>query len=280
VKLVLRLQPGPSVDLARLFRNDDRWATFTETASPFYHSDFETAGTLVGIDRSSTGMEGLRTFWLDWLAPWATYRTEPEEAIDLGERVLVLSHSFGRLEGSTQEVKEAPAAVWTVRDRKIARVDLYLDRAEALKAVGLEESAMSQESTTPDLIEVTGQSVDAMNRRDLDAAMSYFATDAVWDASQIGIGTFVGVSAIRTFQSDWLATFEELTVDMAEIVDMGNGVIYGICVLTGRLAGGGEVHQRWAAVNTFVDGLYVRVEAYLNPDEARASAERLAEERG
>ncbi len=133
------LQPGPGVDLVRLFRDDERWATFTETAARFYHSGFETAGTLVGIEMSSTGMEGFRTFWLDWLAPWATYRTEPEEAVDLGERVLVLSHSFGRLEGSTQEVKEVPAAVWTVRDGKIARVDLYLDRAEALKAVGLTE---------------------------------------------------------------------------------------------------------------------------------------------
>jgi len=139
---------------------------------------------------------------------------------------------------------------------------------------------MSQESTTPDLVELSRQCIEAMNRRDLDAAMSYFAADAVWDASLVGIGTFVGVTAIRSFQNDWLATFEELTVDVPEIVDMGNGVIYGICVLTGRLAGGGEVHQRWAAVNTLVDGLCVRVEAYLSPDEARAAADRLAEERG
>jgi hypothetical protein len=29
--------------------------------------------------------------------------------------------------------------VWTFRDGKIARFDIYEDRAEALKAVGLEE---------------------------------------------------------------------------------------------------------------------------------------------
>jgi hypothetical protein len=59
---------------------------------------------------------------------------------------------------------------------------------------------MSEESTAPDLVELTRQSIDAMNRRDVDAAMSYFAADAVWDASQIGIGTFVGVATIRSFQ--------------------------------------------------------------------------------
>jgi hypothetical protein len=95
-----------------------------------------------------------------------------------------------------------------------------------------------------------------------------------------GIGTFTGVAAIRSFQTDWLATFEELTVDVPEIVDVGNGVIYGICIVTGRVAGGSDVHQRWAAVNTFVDRFCVRVEAYLDPDEARAAAERLAEEQG
>jgi ketosteroid isomerase-like protein len=139
---------------------------------------------------------------------------------------------------------------------------------------------MPEESMTPDLVELTRQSIEAMNRRNVDAAMNYFADDAVWDASQIGIGRFAGGAAIRSFLNDWLATFGELTVNVPEIVDMGNGVIYGICVLTGRVARGGEVHQRWAAVNVFLDRFCVRVEAYVDPDEARAAAERLAEERG
>lgn len=133
---------------------------------------------------------------------------------------------------------------------------------------------------TPDLAELTRQCIEAMSRYEVDAAMSYFAVDAVWDASRVGIGTFVGVAAIRSFLNDWLATFEELTMDVPAFVDMGNGVIYAICDLTGRFARGGEVHLQWAAVNTLVDGFCVRVEAYLNPDEARVTAKRLAEERG
>ena len=31
------------------------------------------------------------------------------------------------------------AAVWTVRDGKVARVEFYTDRAAALEAIGLEE---------------------------------------------------------------------------------------------------------------------------------------------
>jgi ketosteroid isomerase-like protein len=89
--------------------------------------------------KTYTGLDGFRESWLDWLAPYAEYRTEVEEAIDCGERVLLLQSSSGRLQGSAKEVKLAPAVVYTVRDGKIARVEPYADRAEALEAVGLRE---------------------------------------------------------------------------------------------------------------------------------------------
>lgn len=139
VELVLRVQPRREVDLARLFRDEHRWARFTGSAAAIYHCDFQSAGTVLGVEMTRTGLEGLREFWLDWLAPWATYRTEAQEAIDLGERVLVLSRSFGRLEGSAQEVKEAPAAVWSVREGKILRAEFYTSREIAREAVGLAE---------------------------------------------------------------------------------------------------------------------------------------------
>ena len=137
VEFILRVQPRLEVDLAQLFRDEQRWARFTTTAAQIYHSDFVSAGTMFGVETTLAGLDGLREFWLDWLAPWAMYRTEAKEAIDLGERVLVLSRSFGRLEGSAQEVEGAPAAVWSVRDGKIARAEFYTSREVALEAAGL-----------------------------------------------------------------------------------------------------------------------------------------------
>jgi ketosteroid isomerase-like protein len=37
------------------------------------------------------------------------------------------------------DIEHRPAAVWTFRDGKVHAVHFYLDRQEALKAVGLEE---------------------------------------------------------------------------------------------------------------------------------------------
>ena len=137
VDLVLALQPGPDVDLVPIVRDDAVSAAWTEGVGPYFHADFECAHRLLGGDRTCSGMAALRASWLAWLAPWATYRVEVEEAIDCGDRVLMLVHDFGRREGSSAEVKSHNAAIWTIREGKVARAEFYADRAWARKDAGL-----------------------------------------------------------------------------------------------------------------------------------------------
>jgi ketosteroid isomerase-like protein len=137
VELVMGLQRAPDDDFVQLIRDDELWAQLAEAVAPFVHAGAKTARPGLPGGKTYTGLDGFRESWLDWLAPYAEYRTEIEEAIDCGERVLLLQSSSGRLEGSTKEVKLAPAVVYTVRDGKIARFEPYADRAQALEAVGL-----------------------------------------------------------------------------------------------------------------------------------------------
>jgi ketosteroid isomerase-like protein len=139
VELVMALQRAPGDDFVQLIRNDEMWGRLVEAVAPFVHARAETVRPGLPGGKAYTGLDGFRESWLDWLAPWATYRTEVEEAIDCGERVLLLQTSSGRLEGTTREVKLAPAVVYTVRDGKIARFEPYTDRSEALEAVGMSE---------------------------------------------------------------------------------------------------------------------------------------------
>jgi hypothetical protein len=86
------------------------------------------------------GLDGLRAGWLDWLAPWASYRTETEEVIDLGDRVVSVLCDYARREPDAPEVALKSAAVWTVHDGRIVRAEFYVGgRDEALKAAGLAE---------------------------------------------------------------------------------------------------------------------------------------------
>jgi ketosteroid isomerase-like protein len=140
---------------------------------------------------------------------------------------------------------------------------------------------MSEESTTPDLVERTREMFDALNRRDLDVYMRFYAPDAVFDLSNVGIGTFEGVAAIRGFFDDWHANWADYRVDASEILDLGQGVVFTAYREEGRLMrSDGHVEQRRGRVACWVDGRVERVTNYVNVNEARAAAERLAEERG
>jgi hypothetical protein len=139
VELVLGRYPAPDVDFAQLVRDEGLWEQWAEAQAPFYDTDFRCAMYEFGSPRTYVGLDGLRAFMLDWVAPWVTYRIAIEEVMDLGQRVLLLNRDCGRREGSTEDVTGRLAVIWTVRDGKIAGCDAYQTRAEALKTVGLTE---------------------------------------------------------------------------------------------------------------------------------------------
>jgi ketosteroid isomerase-like protein len=56
---------------------------------------------------------------------------------------------------------------------------------------------MPDESTTPDLVELVHRAFEAGGRRDIGALMSFYAPDAVWDMSPMGLGVYQNPRAIR-----------------------------------------------------------------------------------
>jgi ketosteroid isomerase-like protein len=138
---------------------------------------------------------------------------------------------------------------------------------------------MPEESTTPDLVELAHQLVDAVNQRDFDAVESFYAPDAVLRGAEAG--TFEGGTAIRGLFEDMASPHEEFHGEAEEIIDLGNGVTFGVIIVTGRpVSSSGEVRFRFASVAIWTNGVIEREMRNMSIDEARAAAERLAEERG
>jgi ketosteroid isomerase-like protein len=140
---------------------------------------------------------------------------------------------------------------------------------------------MSEESTTPDLVELWRLAVVACNRRDIDALMSNSASNVVYDLSARGLGVFEGKAAARGYVVDWFAAFDDLVFELDEIAFLANGVVCAVISQHGRFEGVAEpVHARegWVGVHS-ADGLLQLFLGYGDIDEARAAAERLAEER-
>jgi ketosteroid isomerase-like protein len=141
VEIVMNVHPRPDMDMAGLFRNDAMWSELVNPLAPLFHPAFETVlgPDALGADKVYIGLHGLREAWLRWTEPWLTYRTETVQALDAGDRVLVLAHDYGRREEVSEEVRIDSSGVWTVRDGKIARAEFFAHRSEAFKAAGLLE---------------------------------------------------------------------------------------------------------------------------------------------
>jgi ketosteroid isomerase-like protein len=137
-----------------------------------------------------------------------------------------------------------------------------------------------EESTTPDLIGLARLLNEAFNRRDFDAVESFFAPDAITVGLE-GIGTFEGAAAVRGFYEDAASTLDNFHVETEEIIDLGNGVTFAVVLITGHPVGNsGEVQMRFASVTSWNEAVIERQTGDMDIDQARAAAERLAQERG
>jgi ketosteroid isomerase-like protein len=86
------------------------------------------------------GREAVGRWFGDWFRAFGhDYRFDVEETQSARGRVLAVAghHGHGRTSGVA--VEQTTINVYTLRGVKVARVEIYSDRSEALKAVGLEE---------------------------------------------------------------------------------------------------------------------------------------------
>src|SRR4051812_40947331 len=92
----------------------------------------------VGPDAGSfRGREAVGRWFGDWfLAFGKDYRFEIEEARSVGDRVFVVARHHGHGRSSGAEVEQVNAQVLSLDAGKVAQLELYGSRIEALKAVG------------------------------------------------------------------------------------------------------------------------------------------------
>jgi SnoaL-like domain len=116
----------------------------------------------------------------------------------------------------------------------------------------------------------------------VEEEMGFYGPDPIYDVSPMGIGVFQGRAAIRRFLADWMGSYDGYQEDMQEVIDFGNGIAFAAVRESGRPTGGtvdNRTHSTYGFVIVWIDGKIARITAYPDINEARAAAERLAEER-
>src|SRR5262249_36037449 len=83
------------------------------------------------------GVDGVRAFLTAWLEAWEGWQLELESLHDAGDRVVALVRQSGTSKAAGMPVEMSFAQVWTLRDGKQSRMEMYSDQDEALRAAGL-----------------------------------------------------------------------------------------------------------------------------------------------
>ena len=83
-----------------------------------------------------SGPAGVLESMAEWTEPFEDYRVEIKEVVRAGEHVLVGSVQGGKGRGSDVEVRAPLWHLWTVRDGKAMRAEMFREREAALEAAG------------------------------------------------------------------------------------------------------------------------------------------------
>jgi ketosteroid isomerase-like protein len=128
-----------NLDLVRLIVAE--WERGDYSSAEWAHSEIE-FGVADGPDpRITTGLAGMAENFRGFLSAWEDFRADAEEYRELDdERVLVLVDWSGHGKTSGLElgrIRTPAAALVHVRDGKVVRLVLYIDRERALADLGL-----------------------------------------------------------------------------------------------------------------------------------------------
>jgi ketosteroid isomerase-like protein len=133
--------PRDNVELVRSIYAD--WERGDFSSAEWAHPEIEYASFDGPHPGRSTGLAEMANNFRDWLSTWESFRVRAEEYRELdSERVLVLDSAsgHGRTSGlDLGKIQAEGAWLFHVRDDKVTRMVRYMNRAEALAAVGLSE---------------------------------------------------------------------------------------------------------------------------------------------
>jgi ketosteroid isomerase-like protein len=129
-----------NVEIVRRFADHwqrQEWDALADLADP----SVEQHGTVGGIEegRIVRGIDAIGRDYQSVESSWDEHRVEPQEFFDAGDQVVLFLREFQRGKGSGIELVVDTAVVFDLHEKRIVRIQGYMDRSQALEAAGLEK---------------------------------------------------------------------------------------------------------------------------------------------
>lgn len=127
-------------DMELLRRIYGEWAEGRFWDASYYDPEIEfVLGAGFPDPDTYTGLERMEVGFKNWLDSWRDLRFELEELLPADERILATFHMTAVGKASGLEADTHGAHLWTMRDGRARRIEVYMTRPEAFAAAGLDE---------------------------------------------------------------------------------------------------------------------------------------------
>jgi ketosteroid isomerase-like protein len=148
VELAKALLPAP-LDLTAAFASPEAIDAMRAHYEPFVQADFATIhdprAVPMGIGTpkqggTARGFDGFIALWRDFLSAWESWEVTPTDFVDVDEeRVLVFMTFVGRSKTHGVDLSLDGANLMTMRDGKLARLEMFFNRESGVAAAGIAE---------------------------------------------------------------------------------------------------------------------------------------------
>lgn len=127
-------------NLAIVMRSYEDYRVTGAFREEFSHPDFVwDMSNYTGWPEQQTydGIEGAAAFMAEWIEAWEDWEWEVRALHDIDDKVVAVMHQSGRSKSTGVRAEMDFAQVFTLKDGKLLRMQMYADPDEALEAVGL-----------------------------------------------------------------------------------------------------------------------------------------------
>lgn len=115
-----------------------------EDALQFLDPSFEWINPPYAVEPGTRrGHEGWRQANSNVAAAFESYRHEPGEMIEAGEKVLCFATFSGRGRAGGIEYGKSEQHLWTLREGKVIRLEWFYEKSEALRAAGVDPRSIA-----------------------------------------------------------------------------------------------------------------------------------------
>ena len=113
-----------------------------EAMLPYIDPDFEvTVPPSLSVEPDTyRGHEGMRHYFESFADVMDEVRFEADEFVEAGNRVVATTRLTARARETGLEVEQEVFQIWTVRDGRAVKAEVYPTKVEALRAVGLDDA--------------------------------------------------------------------------------------------------------------------------------------------